>query len=170
MLIQNATAATVVPWAMSSSTCGFYQPLHPGRCTGTAGMSSARQTRDWIRSLAIEMYETINQGDLASLMELMPEDESLPVIVGTAPGEWFEGRTAALEALQVQARDYPDLRLEAGDLRCEENGDTGWVADRPSLILPDGRRVPTRTTSVFSREAGTWRLACSHLSIGVSDE
>lgn len=123
-----------------------------------------------LRSVAIEIYELISRGDVGRLAELLPSDESLPVIVGTAPDEWFEGRPAALDALKQQARDYPNLRFEPGELRCEEIGDSGWVADRPSVVMPDGSRIDARQTSVFKREAGTWRLVHSHLSIGLQDE
>lgn len=123
-----------------------------------------------LRTVAIETYDLISRGDVAKLAELMPGDESLPVIIGTGPDEWFEGRTAVLDALEQQARDYPNLRFEPGDLRCEENGDSGWVADRASLVMPDGGRIDVRQTMVFQREAGTWRVVQSHLSIGVAGE
>jgi ketosteroid isomerase-like protein len=123
-----------------------------------------------LRSVAIEVYELISRGDVTRLAELLPSDESLPVIVGTAPDEWFEGRAAALDALEQQARDYPKLRFEPRELHCEETGDSGWVVDRPSVVMPDGSRIDARQTSVFKREAGTWRLVHSHLSIGMQDE
>ena len=126
-------------------------------------------TRD-LRSVAIETYDLISRGDLAKLAELMPGDDSLPVIIGTGPDEWFEGRTAVLAALEQQARDFPNLRFEPGHLRCAENGDRGWVADRAAIVMPDGGRIDARQTMVFQREAGTWRIVHSHLSIGVADE
>jgi hypothetical protein len=123
-----------------------------------------------LRAVAIEIYDLISRGDLTRLEELLPEDESLPIVIGTAPGEWFEGRSDVLVALAAQVRDYPNLRIEAGDLRSGEDGEMGWIADRPALVMPDGSRLATRQTSTFKREAGTWRLVCSHLSIGVADD
>ena len=38
------------------------------------------------------------------------------------------------------------------------------------LILEDGTEIPTRSTAVFHREDGEWKMVQGHKSVGVSNE
>ena len=49
-------------------------------------------------------------------------------------------------------------------------GNVGWVADRPTFRLPDGTQIPFRSTIVFRKEDGEWKVIQQHISIAVPNE
>jgi hypothetical protein len=42
--------------------------------------------------------------------------------------------------------------------------------DKPSFVLPNGARLPTRLTAVLHQEEGEWKVVHLHFSVGVPDE
>ena len=92
------------------------------------------------------------------------------MVIGTGPTEWYEGREAWIGAYAEQIAAIPGVRLEAGSPRGWEEGAAGWVADRPTFVLPDGTAIPVRLTAVFVREGSEWKPVQAHFSFGVPDE
>lgn len=58
------------------------------------------------------------------------------------------------------------MRLEGDDPRGYEEGTVGWGTDRPSFVLPDGSRLPTRLTAVLHSEQNEWKIVHLHFSVG----
>jgi hypothetical protein len=91
-------------------------------------------------------------------------------LIGTDPGEWFEGERA-VEVLKREVRDTTDIaEISASDLDAFVEGTVGWVSGRVVWILGDGREIPTRWTAVFHREEGEWKMVQAHTSVGVPNE
>ena len=89
----------------------------------------------------------------------------------TDPNEWWEGFEALREAMRAQSEAMGGMQIAAGQLQAYREGGVGWVIDRDaSFRLPDGREIPFRSTLVFRREDGEWKLVHLHSSIGVSNE
>jgi hypothetical protein len=44
------------------------------------------------------------------------------------------------------------------------------VADRTLITLPDGTTIQLRSTLVFQRENGSWKVVQHHNSVGVPNE
>lgn len=122
-----------------------------------------------LEQLTRRMYASISDADI-SVFEAHLSRAEVGVIIGTAPGEWWETADDALAAMRTQmSNSEGSVDLVAGDLRAYEHQDVGWVADRPHLRVGD-TAIECRQTSVFVRENGSWRLVQQHFSIGISNE
>jgi hypothetical protein len=122
-----------------------------------------------LEQLTWELYDAVSTGDTAFFERRLSRSESC-VVIGTAPGEWWDDYRSALESIREQMEAVGDaVDLVAGDVRAYREGDVGWVADRPTFSL-GGVDVACRHTSVFVREDGEWRIVQHHFSIGVANE
>ena len=128
------------------------------------------ETSTSVREAMLGFYDRFSSGDAASLADALTADEDAPLVIGTAPEQWEAGRSTWIAAFESQASQMPGLRLEGDDPRCHEEGTVGWGADRPSIVLPDGARIPVRVTTVFRREGDAWKLVTAHFSLAVPDE
>jgi len=113
-------------------------------------------------------YDALSS-DPAAFFEHHLAEEVTPLIIGTAPDEWWSGREAILETVRTQSEGASGIAVRASAPAAFETGDTGWIIDRPSFHLPDGRRVPARLTVACHREHGQWRIAVWHISLGVDN-
>lgn len=122
-----------------------------------------------IRNAILRFYERFSAGDVAGLERMLTQGPGV-LVIGTDPGEWYEGRAEWVAAFKEQMEAIPGIRLEAGDPRGFVEGSAGWLADRPSFVLPDGTTIPTRLTSVMEEEDGEWKLVQLHFSVGVPND
>jgi hypothetical protein len=116
------------------------------------------------------MYASFETGDPASIDALLSQEQGL-LGIGTDPNEWW--KDAALSAAfkaQVKELHAAGMRFESGDIQAFSEGSVGWIADQPSLVLPNGERVEMRMTGVCRLEDGAWRMLQFHLSIGIPNE
>jgi SnoaL-like protein len=122
-----------------------------------------------LEDLALKLYEAVSSADAAFFERYLSRGESC-VVIGTAPDEWWEDYTAALDPIRKQMASVGDsVELLAGNVRAYRQGEVGWVADQPTLKLGSVAAL-CRHTSVFVREGGEWRIVQHHFSIGVSNE
>jgi adenylate cyclase len=125
---------------------------------------------DELRDLTLRFYEATTTGDLSFFDRNVSRQEEA-MFLGTDPNEWWEGFEALREAMRAQSEAMGGMQIVAGQLQAYREGGVGWVIDRDaSFRLPDGREIPFRSTLVFRREDGEWKLVHLHSSIGVSNE
>ncbi len=125
---------------------------------------------DELRDLTLRFYEATTTGDLSFFERYVSRQEEA-MFLGTDPNEWWEGFEALREAMRAQSEAMGGMQIVAGQLQAYREGRVGWVIDRDaSFRLPDGREIPFRSTLVFRREDGEWKLVHLHSSIGVSNE
>ena len=115
-----------------------------------------------LRETTLAFYDRFSADDVASFDDLVSAEATS--IIGTAEDEWFTDREKLRSGF-----GYDGLRLEGGDPQAWEEGDVGWVADRPTMHARGVGPIRTRFTGVFRREDGRWRLVLSHFSVGVPD-
>jgi SnoaL-like domain len=121
-----------------------------------------------LEELTRELYRAVSNGD-ASFFESRLSRGASCVVIGTAPDEWWEDGTTALDAIRKQMQTAGDaVEVVAGDVRAWSEGDVGWVADRPTFRI-GGVEVRCRHTSVFARDQNDWRIVQHHFSIGVTN-
>jgi adenylate cyclase len=124
-----------------------------------------------LRDLAVRFYEAVNAGDLSSVEQHVSRQEGA-VFVGTDPSEWWEGYEALVEAMRAQEEaigdDGPQIVPE--QIQAYREGSVGWVVDRDTFQLPNGKEVPFRTTFLFLQEDSEWKLIHAHASVGVRNE
>ncbi len=125
---------------------------------------------DELRDLTLRFYEATTTGDLSFFDRYVSRQEEA-MFLGTDPNEWWEGFEALREAMRAQSEALGGMQIVAGQLQAYREGGVGWVIDRDaSFRLPDGRDIPFRSTLVFRREDGEWKLVHGHSSIGVRNE
>ncbi|WP_448628324.1 nuclear transport factor 2 family protein [Geodermatophilus sp. URMC 64] len=122
-----------------------------------------------LAALIERMYTALADGDVEWLSGLLSSSDAL-LTIGTDPAEWYEGPTIRERWQEQMDAGLDSARYEPIRVRAYEEGDVGWVADETRLVLPDGTAVTMRSTAVFHREDGEWRLVHGHSSVGVPNE
>lgn len=122
-----------------------------------------------LKELMMRWYASFSSGDIDVIEEIFSHDPAF-LTIGTDPDEWLMGFDAIAPIYRAQIGAVGGVQIEAGDMLAYSSGDVGWVADRPLIKLPDGTAIPMRSTLVFQRENGAWKLIQQHNSVGVSNE
>lgn len=123
-----------------------------------------------VRDTLLRFYEVFSAADLEGLAQIIAREEEGVMVIGTAPGDWTEGRGQWIAAREALMHAMEGVRLEAGEEPyCYEEGSMGWVVDQPKAVLPEGT-ISTRLTGVMHQEDGQWKVVHVHLSVGVPDE
>ena len=117
-------------------------------------------------ALVERMYAAQAAGDVDWLAALLSTSDGA-LTIGTDAAEWWEGPQIRDRWLAQLAAGIGEARMTATRLRAFEEGDVGWAADEPQVVLPDGTTLTMRSTAVFLREDGEWRLVQGHSSLGV---
>ena len=117
------------------------------------------------------LFDDLSRGRVPSVDEYVSDSPAVSAI-GSDPEEWWMGPetmrqvvAAQLEALASQGAQF----IPAGPEAWAE-GDLGWVVDRPTIRLGDGKEVELRGTTIFHREHGAWKMIHQHASIGVPND
>jgi ketosteroid isomerase-like protein len=129
---------------------------------------------DDLKDLTLRFYEATATGDLPFLERYLSRQEGA-VFLGTDPHERWEGFRAFVEAMRAQAEAQwgaaAGMQIIPGQPQAYQEGNVGWVIDcEPLVRLPDGLEMPFRSSWVFRREDGEWKLVHVHASIGVRNE
>jgi ketosteroid isomerase-like protein len=124
---------------------------------------------DELRDLVLRFYDALATGDVAFFDRHLSRDAEVRGI-GTDSQEWWSGaRVAEVFKEQIEAMGG-GMPVKPGDPEAYVEGSVGWVADRGTLVLPDGTELPLRFTGVAHREEGEWKFVQSHGSFGVPNE
>jgi hypothetical protein len=126
-------------------------------------------TDNEMTDLLATIYASFGSGD-ASAWETMLGDDAM--CIGTDEAEWWQGKDALMPAVKAQLSEMSaaGITITAGDPVVGGRGDVLWVADRPTLHLPDGSSVQLRATAVASRVDGSLVLEQMHLSAPAPNE
>jgi hypothetical protein len=111
----------------------------------------------------------VGAGDLAVLDRVL-STRSIRLI-GTDPGEFWgpdPGEVRRLCAAQFEEMGGA-FSVALGDPEGYRSGPVAWVADQPTLGLPDGSSMTFRVTGVLHEEDGGLRFVQLHLSMGVGN-
>jgi len=107
-------------------------------------------------------------GDAVAVASLFLENEATTVI-GNGAEQWFTGDAYTKKRLDDSLGEHDGIPFEPGSPTGWAEGDSGWFADRVTLVFP-GKTIPLRMTGVAIRQDSTWRLVQLHVSAAVSDE
>jgi ketosteroid isomerase-like protein len=121
-----------------------------------------------VRQGILGFYERFSAGDPDGFAAGLADTVGVSVI-GSGPEEGHDAREDWIRTYR-EGIAAAGLRLEGLDPRGYEEGTVGWGTDRPSFVLPDGSRLPTRLTAVLRREGDEWKVVHLHFSVGVPDE
>jgi ketosteroid isomerase-like protein len=127
------------------------------------------QPSNELKDLMLRWYASFSAGNATEIARILAHQPEV-TFIGTDPAEWVTGYEAIVRGFTLQTAEVSGVQIEAGELTAYSDGNVGWVADRPMIKLPDGTGIPTRSTLVFQRQAGEWKLVQQHISVGVPNE
>lgn len=96
-------------------------------------------------------------------------DERGVLAIGSDPDEWWDDYGRIVEVFRGQAEALRGSRVEASHPTAYVEGEVGWIADHPTLRMPDGNQVTFRVTGTAVRRNGAWRFVQWHASIPVGN-
>ena len=91
------------------------------------------------------------------------------VFIGTAPDEWWIGGKVIRAVMAAQEDQVGQIKITPGTTYAFEEGNVGWACGETTTELPNGTVVMLRSTFVFHREGGEWRIVHGHFSQGASN-
>jgi uncharacterized protein (TIGR02246 family) len=122
-----------------------------------------------IEKVVKESYDAYQRRDASPLDEIWSKDDSV-IVLGTAPGERWEGHTAIVEGLGKEMGQRTDAqRSRMDNVRAYREGDVGWAVTEGAFIVGDGAEIATRGSAVLHREDGRWKFVQWTFSVLVPD-
>lgn len=122
-----------------------------------------------LKTVALRIYEALTEGD-HSFFERHVARHAGMLAIGTDPNEWWAGAATFTGVLKTQLQEMGGFPLVAHDPQAYSEGSVGWMADHPTIRLPDGTEIPIRLTLVFVKENNDWKVVLWHASVGVRNE
>ena len=123
---------------------------------------NARQT--------VEAYfAALTTGDADRLIDLISPADHF-VKIGTEPGEYIEGGGRAAQYYHHHVASTRDFTIDIEHLDVQERDSVAWFYTRQQWKLKwqgQDEELALRLTGVLEREAGAWKFAQIHASIGV---
>ena len=124
---------------------------------------NARQT--------IEAYfAALTTGDADRILDLISSADHF-VKIGTEPGEYVEGGGLATQYYRHHVASTRDFTIDIEHLDVQERDSVAWFYTRQQWRLRwqgQDEELSLRLTGVLEREAGAWKFAQIHASIGVA--
>ncbi len=130
-------------------------------------MQRSHELLDTYRRLS----DALSRGAISSADQFLSSAEGLSVI-GTDGDEYWTGAEAVRPVMEAVLQQYREMGMQfvAGEAEAYEEGDVGWVIDRPTFRSREGKEALARATSIFRREGGAWKLVHQHVSLPVPNE
>jgi hypothetical protein len=123
------------------------------------------ETSTELRELTLSLYKSQEKGDSSYIERLMTRQNG-SLIIGSDPDEWWTGYENIVKELRSQDGIFVGSSL-TGDPQAYVRGDVGWVADHLEIVFSDGTEIFARSTMVFEKEAGEWKIVLWHFSVGI---
>jgi hypothetical protein len=111
-------------------------------------------------------YEALSSGDISFLERHLSQQDGV-LAIGSDPGEWWADYATIIRVFKTQLEEMGGLSIDVGDLNAYSDGNVGWAAGQPVLRLADGTSFQHRTTIVFQKQQGEWKIVHWHSSAGV---
>lgn len=122
-----------------------------------------------LKELYLRCCEAQSNGDYSFFERYFSQKDSV-LAIGTDPAEWWAGYATITRVFKAQLKEAGEFEILADTPQAYSDGSIGWVADQPTLKLPDGTKMPVRLTAVFQKEQNDWKIVQWHVSIGISNE
>jgi hypothetical protein len=125
-----------------------------------------------IKNLLVRFYKSFAQADVATIESLISRQTGI-LFIGSDPQEWWGDYHTLLKVFKAQSQEMGGggvLEILPGEAQAYTEGTVGWVADQPTMRLPDGTEIGLRATAVLHKEGGAWKFIQGHFSIGVPNK
>ena len=115
-------------------------------------------------------FAALTTGDADRLIGLISPADHF-VKIGTEPGEYVEGGGRAAQYYHHHVASTRDFTIDIEHLDVQERDSVAWFYTRQQWRLKwqgQDEELALRLTGVLEREAGEWKFAQIHASIGVA--
>lgn len=124
-------------------------------------MKPSRELRD----VTLGLIHDFANADPSATKEISKSDGT--VFIGTDPAEFYIGGPQVQAILRKQFEEIGRFKVEPGTILAFEEGSVGWASHQFTATFGDGTSVDFRTTLVFHREDGEWKMLQIHASFGL---
>jgi len=118
-----------------------------------------------LKNAMLRLYESMTSGDASAVGRLFSRHSGV-LAIGTDPKEWWADYETIVRMYGAQFQELGKIQVRAGEMHAFVEGTAGWVADRPTVRLPNGQEMELRETTVFHKEDGEWKIVQHHVSMG----
>jgi len=123
-----------------------------------------------LKEFYLRACEAFTSGDYSFIERIFSQKDGV-LSIGTDPTEWYTGYATIMRVFKIQLKEMGGgFQLLADTPYAYRDGSIGWVADQPTLKLPDGTEIPCRCTAVLQKEQDDWKIVQWHFSVGISNE
>lgn len=111
-----------------------------------------------LHNLMVKFYESGPKGESIAFTETYISRMDGVLVVGSDPGEWFEGYEAILKWTVSLAEILSQAKIEIKYIKAYSEGTMGWAVGESTIKIPDGPEATLVTTGVFHQENGSWKI------------
>ncbi len=123
-----------------------------------------------IKAVMQKIYQAMSNGKAEEFEKLLSQEVGT-LVIGTDPREWWNGYEVINRFFGQQIMEMGGtMQIVGSDIEAYSEGSVGWSADRATIALNDGTKIPFRGTSVLHREGDNWKLVQWHVSVGAANE
>lgn len=127
-------------------------------------MESSRE----LRNVVLGLFHEWSRGD-PSVVDLVSPHQGT-VVIGTDPEEWWTGGSQARAVWAKQLHELGPIPRIPLHVEAWVEGTVGWAAARTKVTWSEDTELIFRTTFLFHREHGDWKVVQVHQSLGVPNE
>jgi ketosteroid isomerase-like protein len=121
-----------------------------------------------IRAVVDRMTAALQAADAEEMNSLL-SDRPGSKHIGTDPAEWWTKKELVADIKAATSVGGSPIRAEHDEVRVHVLGDAAWAESTGRFTNGEAERA-IRTTGVFVREGGQWKIVQSHASIGVPNK
>ena len=118
--------------------------------------------------LTRRIYYAMSGGDIAFFERHIARQDGV-LVIGSDPSEWWADYATIIRVFKAQMEELGQLSIDVGQIDAYSDGNVGWAACQPVLRLADGTAFTHRTTLVFQRQQGEWKIVQWHGSTGTAN-
>ncbi len=122
-----------------------------------------------LKEFYLRTCDALSSGDYSFFERYFSQKDGV-LAIGTDPTEWWADYATITRVFKLQLEETGGFQILADNPQAYRDGSIGWVADQPTLKLPDGTEMPVRLTAVFQKEQNDWKIVQWHFSTGISNK
>ena len=121
---------------------------------------------DELKNVMLRFYESISLGDMSAIERLFSRASGV-LVIGSDANEWWSDHDTIVQAFKTQFQEMGIRKFEPGELNAFVESTVGWVSERRTIQLPNGKEMTLRETTVVHKEDGEWKIVQLHVSLAI---
>lgn len=122
-----------------------------------------------LETFYLQICEALSKGDSLFFERHFSQEDGV-LAIGTDPTEWWDNYESITRVFKAQLQEADGFQVLANVCKAYCDGKVGWLAGRPTLILPGGAEISIRLTAVLQKQKTDWKIVQWHFSTGVTND